>query len=256
MSPESSRCLLVLALTLSVAPSLAAQPQFVLDPLVRVDSPSAAQTLRSSDSFGPSRFVYRNDGDLAITAWDHRCVVTTTDGRTGWSGVVQDSFTRLFLPAGDRQRSVADDGLVVPGETFEVNVGGGFVKDGPYATQTCGIVALILEDGSSRGAPKPLESMFASRRAWVADIGRAASNLKEVLRLGNVDPPRTRSMLEKAASTGHNSSELSELLGVFDQTGRLPRDRIEAAVQRLDDEYRQGLQHLRPVDRRALEARP
>lgn len=235
-------------------PASSAQQSFVLDPLSRVESETSVRPPRPDGAISPARFVYRNDSDQMITAWRHTCVIATNDAREGWAASSKDAFPSVILDRGGRDRSAEEIGVVPPGGTIEVKVGRGFVKDGPFAIQTCGMTALILADSSHHGAPQELEHLFAQRRAITADIRRIAERLRAVVETTRSNPEDAKALLDEAAGVGFYHHALTELREEQERGGRPPLAGVERLLQRAEKEYDTALAHLRPVDRELLGA--
>lgn len=196
------------------------------------------------------KYVYRNDGDLAVTAWSFRCVIAMNDGRTGWSGSVGDVFGPAFGSGGEEP-----DSYVQPGETLEFDSGADFRRDGPFAVQTCGLVAVVLADATAHGDPQVVEEIFGRRRSLVGDERAAIAGIDAILSgerpmAGDAD---FREALARLPGNGVYDSYLGPVVELSRRTGR-PETRELRRLRDVMEQHLEGqLPHLRSQDLERIE---
>ena len=232
-----------------------------LGPVVEVGSVDVDPIMASVADGPGSRFsgmvrcTYQNTGSRAVTAWDHRCLVATNDGRVGWSGTAEDAFPVVQRPDKPGGTEPREAGFVDPGETFVVEFGRDWKRDGPFAIQTCGLVAVVLEGGEAIGDPAILDDLFNRRRAIAEDIRRLANQLDGILER-SVDVTTTTELHAALADVPVSSFFKPDIDAVLRESsggGQLPRQRIQDLRDRVRRSFNEALTHLRPVDRGRLE---
>lgn len=238
---EFRRPVALVAVALLLAPGVALAGNGGLGPLVPMtETMAAADTARSSsgaDRTGTRRYVYRNDGTRAVVTWDFRCISAMNDGRTGWTGKARDGFRSVTWPYLPGREEVIAESRIQPGEILDVGRMGGFQPDGPFAATACGLVAVVLDDGTSFGSPEILEQIFASRRALVADLEATLEGVDRILRDTPPSSPVGPGVLESLPGHDLYEDQLGQIAHEASRSGRLPatelrtlRDQIERNI--------------------------
>lgn len=227
-----------------------ASPMGSLGPVVRVDRSEPVAASRLDPAPTKVRFVYQNRSGRALTAWSHRCVVASNDGRSGWSGTSVDVFSSLVLPYGIED---VEERLIQPGETLQFEVGEDFHRDGPYAIQTCGLVAVVFDDGTALGSPELLDDIFARRRALAKNVLETLEALQDAEGLGGVSSAESlERVLGRPAVRGPYEPQLAGLIAETGRTGRVSSRDLRSLEAQVTVDYERALLHLRPDDRRIL----
>lgn len=212
-------------------------------PFERVDQRMVSSSVTAFGDPGRTvEYVYENVGDRVITAWEHRCIKATNDGRVGWSSSSRDGFRAAILP---RSPSYRRSQLVYPGDTVRTEVGFADDDDGPFAAVSCGMVLAIFEDGSYRGAPEIATPHFARRRAMTLDARRLVDELERIEASGEPSEP-----LQPERFGIYSERVHSILEGAPD--GRSPLKEMKALRQQAENDLEVMVRHLRPVDREMI----
>jgi len=238
-------------------PAVEAQEPAATLPLTLVERSPAEPpetAFDDDDSAQWVRYVYRNDSSQAIIAWDHRCIVATHSGHTGWSGSPHDAFSMLLIhPVKEAQWRV-EERVIDPGETVEQVIGHttGF-SDGPFSAQTCGPTAVILADGSHAGAPEPLDDFFIRRRALVSKLRLLLQRLDERLDGPPDEPPGALlATLDFAERFSSVYVERAAAVKAASDRGGGRRQQLAALREVVQRDYARALEHLRPSDRKIV----
>lgn len=269
----SSLALLLMVFLWATVPAKAVEPVSAAS-LTLVDRPSRAsvqgailgeisdrgQSNRGSAPQNRVHYKYRNDGQRTITAYRFECLVATNSGRSAWIGKEEDRFAALAMPQRPAAQERGEDLFVQPGETIETSVGVQVDRDGPFAVQTCGMVAVIYDDGDGFGAPEKLDKLFAARREIISSLqedSKLLADLQERLdRSGPLPRAESERALSNLLSNGMYAHQLGVLRREFATTGSLTRSKLNALAQAMKHDIAKMKLHVRPQDLTILEEGP
>lgn len=228
-------------------------PMVRVDERVRVDEDVSVPPLLSTSpaQAGSDSYSFKNEGDSALVAWEYRCVTAMNDGRTGWSRRASDSFHVFTWPYLPGRKEVQAETFIQPGELLRVGKGGTFQHDGPLAASSCGLVALVFEDGSIYGSPESLDGIFAQRRALVADMRATLEEVEAALSgkaLNRATAEARVGRLGRSPGADLYTAELEEIRRGALTTGRLPREELLELQTRIESNLQEAYGHLRAQD--------
>lgn len=248
--PEIMRACILLAAAALLPATGSAQPQdFPTVPRVDVPAVSLQETSTVPGGEGPPLvYTYRNEDHRAITAYRFECVFATQNGRSGYSAAEADTVSVVALPEYPGREARIRRAFTQPGGTLAITTRLRTNRDGPFALQTCGLVALIFDDGQGVGSPEVLDRFYAARRSLVASIEAAHTLLSQAGT--SLTDPRQLSILD---GLGLYAQELEDLRNRWTTTGRMPASGLSALDQRLRGDLERLRAHLRASDLEALQ---
>lgn len=190
---------LVAGCTLMHVPQ-AARGETAIPPLQVIHSREAAGAVAgtASSPYGHpdvETFVLRNASDKTVTAWKFSCVYGLNDGRQYIQGRGEDAYRVDWAPG--RPMPLLPGGTLLTEMPYVAPVGG------PYAVRTCGISAVVFEDGATWGAPTEVERILERRRGHLEEADNLLHAITRLVGDGRaLTPALVSEYLEPALPNG------------------------------------------------------